>query len=101
MILTVGKNHADLPMIIVFKRDKTASPPDPAERPESDRRFTGKLGRQNHPGRNPGKVTSPATTVPIRRSEQMNTFLHQMRERLCGLGCDALAAVEHALLASN
>jgi hypothetical protein len=38
-----------------------------------------------------------ATVTKIVRSEEMNTFVHQMRERLYGLGCDALAAVEHEL----
>jgi len=38
-----------------------------------------------------------ATVTKIFRSEEMNTFVHRMRERLYGLGCDALAAVEHEL----
>jgi hypothetical protein len=38
-----------------------------------------------------------ATVTKIVRSEEMNAFVHQMRERLYGLGCDALAAVEHEL----
>lgn len=38
-----------------------------------------------------------ATVTKIVRSEEMNSFVHQMRERLYGLGWDALAAVEYEL----
>lgn len=49
------------------------------------------ISRQEHRDR--------ATVTKIVRSEEMNSFVHQMRERLYGLGCDALAAVEYELRA--
>jgi len=38
-----------------------------------------------------------ATVTKIVRSDQMQTFVHEMRERFYGLGFDALGAVQHAL----
>jgi hypothetical protein len=44
-----------------------------------------------------GEHRDRATVTKIVRSKEMNSFVHQMRERLYGLGCDALAAVEYEL----
>lgn len=38
-----------------------------------------------------------ATVTKIVRSEDMNAFVREMRERLYGLGCDAMTAVEYEL----
>ena len=37
-----------------------------------------------------------ATVTKIVRSDEMQTFVHQMRERYYGLGFDALDAVQHS-----